>query len=364
MAQDWTQTYWDWLSSAALPLWASAGVDAQGGFEELLGLDGKPVKAPRRCRVQGRQSFVFAYAGTLGWGGPWRDIAVIGLDYLERCYLRPDGLYATLADADGRIIDQTAMTYDQTFAMLAAAALKPHGLGPGESHALGLLNRVEALRRHSAGGFTEPGQRFLSNPHMHLFEASLAWIEAGGAARWRDLAQEIAILALSSFIDRENGVLLEQFDAAWAPAPGDAGESVEPGHLFEWAWLLERWSRLGGGADAHAAAVMLFETATRSVDIARNVAMDETDRNLRPRRATARLWPQTERLKAALLLRREDEARAAARGLWQYLQTPCPGLWRDKMEYDGSLAEEPAPASSLYHIICAVGSLKEYGKLT
>ena len=122
----------------------------------------------------------------------------------------------------------------------------------------------------------------------------------------------------------------------------------------------ERWSRLGGGEVAHAAALTLFESGLRGVDPARNAAIDEMDRNLEPRRATARLWPQTERLKAALLLRREDEACAAAEGLWQYLQTPLTGLWRDKMLQDGSFVEEPAPASSLYHIICAVASLKAY----
>jgi mannose-6-phosphate isomerase len=359
---DMQKRYWDWLAGAALPLWAAAGVDrVQGGFEELLGQDGHPVAAPRRARVQGRQSFVFAYAGTLGWDGPWREISEMGLNYMERCYRGEDDLYATLAGPDGAIIDRTAMTYDQAFAILAAAALQKHGLGPGEGYALRLLDRIEALRRHPRGGFIEPGPRFLSNPHMHLFEAALAWIEVGGQARWRDLAQEIAALALTSFVDTGHGVLLEQFDAAWAPAPGDAGDIIEPGHLFEWAWLLERWARLGGGDAAHTAAVMLFESGSRGVDAARNVAMDEVGRDLRPRRATARLWPQTERLKAALILRRDDEARAAAQGLWQYLQTPHPGLWRDKMGEDGHFVEEPAPASSLYHIICAVASLKEYG---
>ena len=365
MAADWGRLYWDWLTGHALPLWANAGVDrVQGGFEELLGQDGRAVAAPRRARVQGRQSFVFASAGSLGWDGPWREVAGLGLDYLERRYRRADGLYATLAGPDGTVIDQTAMTYDQAFALLAAAALQRHGQGPGEAYALSLLDRIEALRRHPDGGFTEPGPRFLSNPHMHLLEAALAWVEAGGHARWRALAGKIVALALTFFIDREHGVLLEQFDAAWTPAPGDAGDSVEPGHLFEWAWLLERWARLGGGGEAHDAALLLFESGRRSVDAARNVAIDETGRGLHPRRATARLWPQTERLKAALLLRQEEEACAAARGLWQYLQTPRPGLWRDKMDEEGRFVDEPAPASSLYHIICAVASLKEYGTLT
>lgn len=365
MPQNWTETYWAWLTESALPLWADAGVDrANGGFQELLGLDGCPVAAPRRARVQGRQSFVFAYAGTLGWNGPWREVAELGLEYLERRYKRPDGLYATLAGPDGVIVDQTAMTYDQTFAMLAAAALKAHGLGPGETYALGLLDRVEALRRHAGGGFIEPGPRFLSNPHMHLFEAALAWIEAGGHDRWRALAQEVATLALKSFLDQHNGVILEHFAADWSAAPGAPGDSVEPGHLFEWSWLMERWARLGGGVEVHTAAMLLFQSASSSVDNIRNVALDETDRELHPRRATARLWPQTERLKAALLLSQETEARAAAEGLWKYLETPVAGLWRDKLREDGSFVDEAAPASTLYHVICAVASLKEYGRLT
>lgn len=365
MAQDWGHIYWDWLTQHALPLWAGAGVDRpQGGFEELLGQDGRPVAAPRRARVQGRQSFVFATAGSLGWNGPWREVAGLGLEYLERHYKRDDGLYATLAGPDGVILDRTAMTYDQAFAILAAAALDRHGMGPGESYALGLLDRIEFLRRHSSGGFIEPGPCFLSNPHMHLFEAALAWIEAGGQARWRALAEQIGALALASFIDQKHGVLLEQFDSTWAPALDEDGDSVEPGHLFEWAWLLERWARQGGGAEAHATALLLFGSGCRSVDAGRNVAIDETGRTLQPRRATARLWPQTERLKAALLLRQETEARAAAQSLWRYLQTPQPGLWHDRMDREGYFADEPAPASSLYHIICAVASLKEYGTLT
>jgi mannose-6-phosphate isomerase len=38
----------------------------------------------------------------------------------------------------------------------------------------------------------------------------------------------------------------------------------------------------------------------------------------------------------------------------------CLGLdWRDRRREDGAFVDEPAPASSLYHIICAVAALKE-----
>src|SRR5438034_49022 len=47
-----------WLTRDAYPLWASAGADlAGGGFHDLLGLDGRPLAGPRRCRVQARQAF-------------------------------------------------------------------------------------------------------------------------------------------------------------------------------------------------------------------------------------------------------------------------------------------------------------------
>ena len=48
------------------------------------------------------------------------------------------------------------------------------------------------------------------------------------------------------------------------------------------------------------------------------------------------------------------EPALAGQGLWKYLETDVPGLWRDRMNPDGSFIEEPAPASSFYHIVGAI----------
>jgi len=72
------------------------------------------------------------------------------------------------------------------------------------------------------------------------------------------------------------------------------------------------------------------------------------------RDATARLWPQTERLKAALIFGSEAEVVSAASGLAQYLDTPKRGAWRDKMTPRGAFLEEPAPATSFYHLLGAI----------
>ena len=87
------------------------------------------------------------------------------------------------------------------------------------------------------------------------------------------------------------------------------------------------------------------------------------------RNAAARLWPQSERLKAALARYRrtgeEDEraeAAAAYAGLVKYFETPRRGAWRDKLKPDGSWVEEPAPGSSMYHITCALAELLDTAK--
>jgi mannose-1-phosphate guanylyltransferase/mannose-6-phosphate isomerase len=368
----WHSRFRAWLLGDALPLWSTHGVDPSfGGFQEILNLDASPVPSARRARVQARQSFVFSQAGKMGWSGPWQRLAELGLSCLISRYRRSDGLFSTLVSADGAVLNPAAFVYDQAFVLLAAASRFCASPMQGEYRqlALDVLRNLEASRRHAAGGFREEGENgFLSNPHMHLLEAALAWIAVDDGDGWRKLADEIAELALRRFIDPQRHFLREYFSADWQPLSGSLGHSVESGHQFEWAWLLERWSRLRSREDAHAMAVDLFAAGARGVDPGRNVAIDEMDDAFQPRRTTARLWPQTERLKAALKLMEraqgaqhafyQEQAIAAAQGLWSYLQVPVTGLWRDRMLEDGQFVAEPAPASSLYHIIGAIDALE------
>lgn len=345
-----------WLGAAALPLWAGAGVDPEtGGFLEALTVEGAPVDAPLRARVQARQAFVFAEASA-------RDprllaVAGRGFGFFQQHFRRADGRFAFKADRKGAVIDDRACLYEQDFAMLAMSALHRAGDATSDwpAEARALRTALDACR-HPDGGFREADDHpFQSNAHMHLFETALAW-EAAGEADWAELSDEIARLALSRFIDHDWGFLREFFDDAWRPAPGDDGRWVEPGHQFEWAWLLERWGHARGDERGCAAARTLFRHGMTGVEggVAVNVLWDD----LTVRDGSARLWPQTEWLKAALILGEEAEALAAANGLARYLATPARGAWRDKLLPDGSFVDEPAPASSLYHIWVAVSELR------
>jgi mannose/cellobiose epimerase-like protein (N-acyl-D-glucosamine 2-epimerase family) len=52
-----------------------------------------------------------------------------------------------------------------------------------------------------------------------------------------------------------------------------------------------------------------------------------------------------------------NSAREALQGLIPYLRPD--GTWRDKLGADGGFEIEPAPASSLYHLMAAGRQLRE-----
>jgi mannose-6-phosphate isomerase len=343
-----------WLAEAALPLWAGAGVDrAHGLFHETLSVEGAPVEAPRRARAQARQVFVFATAASAGYGAQWLSVAEAGYAQFLACYRRPDGLFLRRASADGTPIDGDADVYDQAFALLAMAALQSAGAGDFAGDATVTLAGLQA-RRAPAGGFREsPPHPFQANCHMHLFESALAWEAAGGGPQWAALSDEIAGLALTRFIDPATGALREFFDDRWTALTGEGG-LVEPGHQFEWAWLLARWGGARRNAAALAAAKRLYANGLKGVDAVRKVAVNALWDDFSIRDGSARLWPQTEHLKAALVLGDEVEAVRAAEGLAQYLDTPARGAWRDKLKPDGTFVDEPAPATSFYHLMMAI----------
>jgi mannose-6-phosphate isomerase len=152
-------------------------------------------------------------------------------------------------------------------------------------------------------------------------------------------------------------MLREFFDAEWRPLQGEGG-LVEPGHHFEWAWLLERWGRARRDGRAQEMARRLYANGLRGVDARRQVAMNALWEDFSIRDAAARFWPQTEHLKATLFFGDEGEVLRAAQGLSKYLDVPARGAWRDKMQADGSFLDEPAPATSFYHVLTAILELQ------
>lgn len=369
-ARDCQQRLQQWLLQSAYPLWSRLGVDrSNGGFYERIAQDGSSLDEPRRARVQPRQVYAFAQAPALGWHGNAQEIVERGTAFFAKHYRRDDGLYRTLVSPNGTVLDNSTVLYDQAFALLGfAAARRLLGSDPAlDDLAAELFDALYSnLKRVGPGFYSGLPQRFplLSNPHMHLFEAALAWCETSTEPDWQTLADELGELALTRFIDPVSGALRETFDEAWSPAPGIEGRRVEPGHQFEWAWLLLRWRPQNDGAPRRAA-LRLIDIA-ENAGVSRGMAIDALLDDLTPLEASARLWPQTERLKAAALAgsvtgdsRHWVNAVAAAKGLLRYFDTPIAGLWYDRISAERALQIGPAPASSFYHIVASVVTLTQ-----
>ncbi len=338
-------------------------------FPERMSIRGEKDPCPHRLFVQARHVFSYCEIGRLGWSGPWRPMVEANIDFLVARGRRADGAYIHRFDPDGGVLDERADLYDQAF-MLLALAHAGRALGRADLFAVAdaLADALDAQWRLPHGGYHEGDiaacPPYRQNPHMHLMESFIALYSLSGNPRWRRDAEHVGRLCARSFLHRETGALIEHFDADLNPIGGEEGHVVEPGHCFEWAWLFERLAPWGFPEATRISDGLARFGRRHGLDPGRGVAVNEIRTDGSIRNPAARLWPQTERLKAALARHRRTgdaeeraEAAAAYAGLVQYFDTPARGTWRDKLKPDGGWVDEPAPGSSLYHITCALAEL-------
>lgn len=369
-----------WLRDILLPFWAGPGFDsAHGAFVEKFEAGGRPSSDDdTRVRVQARQIFVFSHAAAAGLCDAGLGLAERAFAFLEAHAVdRAAGGWFHRLNYAGAPLDRTKDCYDHAFLLLAMAALYRAGGDPklleraGETVAF-LDSALGQARGGAFDGYSErqvaPGAALplprRQNPHMHLLEAFLALYEASGEARWLDHAGRIHELFRSRFY--KQGQLVEFFDAQWREVAQDGRRLREPGHFFEWTWLLHRQAALGGDAEAAAAMRPLYGWAWENgVDRGSAApfvvleALDPAGRMLPG--GSKRLWPQCEAVKAALAVHERFGDQAAldqARQLLGGLFTTFAGLdrpdWREQVDRDGRLIRPGMPSSSLYHLYLAV----------
>jgi N-acylglucosamine 2-epimerase/mannose-6-phosphate isomerase len=353
------------MFDAALPFWGTAGVDTKrGGFVEALDLAGRPTPVPfKRTRAMCRQIYVFSHAAMLGWA-PGAELSAMGYEYLARtAWLGPNRGWARRLTADGDVLDATPDLYDLAFVLFALAwRFKCSADHDALVRAHETLDFVERHMRHPGGeGFVHarpaegPRQQ---NPHMHLLEACLVAFDATHDPRFRDRADEVVRLFRTRFFDGRT--LAEFFTEDWQRAPSDRGRVVEPGHQFEWAWILAVYERLTG-TSCMAEATALVDFAERhGVDTASQATFNQvTDDGMAVDRGS-RTWPNTERIKGHLALFEAigRDPRPAVTGsarllLDRYLAVSPSGSYIDHFDAEGQTIATAAPTTTLYHLFLA-----------
>lgn len=348
----------NWLWEKVMPSWAALSLCPKGsGLIENIDLDGNPrLMESRRGRIAPRQLFSFARAKRLGWNLSGASDRVI------------EGAYAFLVgearhesegwvhkfNADGSVQDPRRDLYDHAFVALAACELASLGDPRGEALAQEAFATIDRLfHDERRGGWhdreTDPEVK-RANPHMHLLEASLAHYEAVYDSASLKRINTICTLFERHMFDPATGAMVENFKIDWSRQDADR---IEPGHCYEWAYLLGEAQRLTGRDTA--------SWRRRLIDYAENhgtrsgFALDTVGASV----PSFRLWPQLERVRALSHTPRPgaDIPAILQAVITTYLEPGPSNGWIDKLGADLAPSATNVPASMIYHLMTALGAI-------
>jgi len=368
------------LTAELLPLWEQNGLDrTRGGYWNRLGPELRPMPdGHKRLLVHARQIYAFTRGAELGAGSAASAAAAHGLEFLlQHFWDARNGGWFTTTDDGGAPLDRRKDLYCHAFAIFALAT---HHRASGDPESLRLACETlelvrDRLRDRRAGGFFESASDDWQaavdaprrqNPHMHLVEALLALDPVAPAMGAREEARTLVELLATRWIDARTGALGEHFDPTWRPLEGEPGRCVEPGHHFEWVWLLDRIAATDASAGAAGLADRLLQFARRFGVDADGGVLDQLDRDGGSAAFTKRLWAQTERVKA-LAARVRASGDAELRGELEAGLRYCfarhvdakTGGWHEQLARDGRVVSEAQNATSVYHVVFALGEAIE-----
>lgn len=357
-----------WLIGPAAAIWLDRGVDrGRGGyFDSLAMMDASNACDFKRLRVTCRQIFVFSQLDDLGVGGA-RSAMDHGVDFLFSRLRHDDGGFVRSVTLEGHALDDRRDLYDLAFTIFALAAAFERTRDSNLcNEALGVLSFIRDHLDHAAGGYLEGIPATLprrQNPHMHLLEACLAWLPLSPAPAFREMAQDLLALLARCFWSAADLCLYEYFGQDWQAWPDRARKIFEPGHHFEWIWLLGECEQAGLAVPDLALA--LAHKAVQHGFSGRGLPYAEVYPDGAVADANCRIWVITEWLRVcatrpAIMQKAGgksvmEQMAAPLAQLGRFLDAPTLGLWYERCNADtGQFMDEPVPASSLYHIVTGI----------
>lgn len=368
------RTFRRFLAESLLPRWADRVVHPEGGFHERLDANHAPIDLGyRRLLSQCRALFSLAEGGAAGV----EPLVIDGFRWTVDRYFEGDRGWRFALGENGPLPASTRHLYAHAFALLACwSRLRLGESAEASQVARQTLAFIQDRFRTGPPGFAaaiddrfhDLGLPWEQNPHMHLFESCLLLFDQTGEEIYAETAREILGLFQDRFFDSETGSLIEHFRPDGSTDPV-RGRLREPGHHFEWAWLIERWLRLTDDPSAaalNAAVDRLIDWAVRrGIDSAG--ILDQVDVDGRVVQATRRIWPVCEAVKA---LRFHDDSRGGAvdwsapeRALWdllsaRYLRWDAVAVgWFEVLGPDLRPTIDYLPSTTPYHLVMAAREL-------
>jgi len=365
----------DWFRNDVLPYWEKNGIDNQaGGFHEILDFDGNSTGADKRLRTMARQTYCFAKASKLNWLADGVRLTDHGLDYLLAVANDNDAGFARTTDTEGNTVDPIQDLYDIACVLLAAAASLP--LVQEKAETLGTLTLSllrSSFRIKGAVGFCDQAGKMggtselprRANPHMHLFEALLEWYLATKDVEVEGWLHELAELFHASFSPANEIGVVEFLDEDLNPIEGKQGKLREPGHSYEWAWLLHEYA-LVFDKSLHSKATQLYANAVAfGTNPFTELGYQEFYTNGMAPVEQTRSWIQTEAVRGTVVqmiagaLSNDEVLKSRLGSLFKFHIDAAPtGGWIDRIDGLGVAQSKSMPASILYHLTTMMLSLQ------
>ena len=261
-------------------------------------------------------------------------------------------------DAKGAPLDTRKDLYTHAFIIFACAHFFRV---TGDQLAEATLNAaLEVVGEHFADGhdlyhaelardWQALGSGALQNPLMHLTEALLAVLDAREDEHTQQALLNLCQAMNDDFVEPTTGLLMEK-------PLGSEANWFEPGHQFEWLYLLAtsflnqsplHLQLIKGAAFAEAHGLSEHGAVLAALDCDGHV-----------QDATKRIWAQAEHLRA-LTLKADNHALLNALEGFKARFLHNTG-WNEALNGDGALSRADLPSTTAYHLATAYSALRDY----
>lgn len=363
----------DYLFNKLLAQWLKYGIDPDFGYSyESLNHDWSVNHLGRiRLLTQCRQLYTFSHAYIETNDKKYLKPIKPLFEFIVSRYWLDDAWIFSLND-DLSVKDKHSDSYALAFVLLAFSY---YYKATQDKQALEFIERTHLFLQDKMicenGGFLEQypcDEEILrrQNPHMHLLEGYLAAYQVTHKQNYKREIKNLLDLMTQRFFDETSNSLIEYFNSDWS-TNNEFSMKIEPGHHFEWVWLLHQAAEIFPEESYMEISEALWEKACQygfdPLGGIYNQIHADTGSVLDPEK---RIWPITEYLKAICSHKplaqttQERVAKTLEFLFANYLKKD--GSWHEYLDAENKPKTHPLPGTTSYHIFLGLIEVLKWSK--
>ena len=358
-----------------VPKWLESFSDHEnGGFHERLNHQFKPLEMPRRrLLTQCRQLSIYAHnyvCAPAFMRAVSPEYLISQFNYIHDNYFMPEtGGWRFAIAMNGQGEEEVVYDlYAHAFVLFMCVWVhKATGSDQAHQTAKDVVAFIQAHFKDDVCGYKEQLDQNLKsieqtrrqNPHMHLFESCLfAHENWPNDPEFSDMAHELKSLFTDYLWDVDAGAIAE-FYSHDMQLHAEEGDFYEPGHHFEWVWLLNCYqNNFGEDHQIEGLKLKLLEFGNKfGRDTEFGGIYNAVNRQGEVVDEDKRIWPLTEALKANTIMLSDKRDRDTIKDLLRdvthmlssgYLHER--GFWTEILNRDLSSKTDYMPGTTPYHL--------------